>query len=75
MNLRNSANSGFNSLVSELAGKAVGAAFVGARAASLAVAEAVREFPGGRGHDVLVINLDGAELNVGVGHPCRAEIS
>jgi hypothetical protein len=41
----------------ELAGKAVGASFVGIVAACLAVAEATRELHGGAGHDVLTYDL------------------
>jgi hypothetical protein len=41
----------------ELAGKAVGASFVGVIAACLAVAESVRELHGGPGHDVLRYDL------------------
>jgi hypothetical protein len=37
--------------VTELAGKAVGAAIVGITAACLAIAEATRELHGGTGHD------------------------
>ncbi|WP_121432275.1 hypothetical protein [Actinomadura pelletieri] len=43
--------------VVELAGKAVGAAFVGAVAACLTVAEALRELHGGPGYDVLTLHL------------------
>ncbi|WP_328855387.1 hypothetical protein OHB01_12635 [Microbispora hainanensis] len=43
--------------VVELAGKAVGAAYVGAIAACLTVAEAVRELHGGPGHDILTLDL------------------
>lgn len=43
--------------VTELAGKAVGAAFVGVTAACLAIAEAVRELHGRTGHDTLLISL------------------
>jgi hypothetical protein len=43
--------------VTELAGKAVGAAFVGVAAACLAIAEAVRELHGGTGHDTLLLSL------------------
>jgi hypothetical protein len=45
--------------VVELAGKAVGAAFVGIVASCLAVAEACRELAGGPAHDVLHIDVDG----------------
>ncbi len=45
----------------ELAGKAVGASFVGVIAATLAVAEACRELHGGIGHDVLTYDLLTAE--------------
>ena len=49
----------------ELAGKAVGASFVGITAACLAVAEATRELHGGIGLDItaldlLTLNSDGA---------------
>lgn len=47
-----------------LAGKAVGAAFVGIVAATLAVAEAVRELHGGRGLDVALLNLDSFETRL-----------
>ncbi|TLH58318.1 hypothetical protein C1S79_27905 [Mycolicibacterium phocaicum] len=47
-----------------LAGKAVGASFVGIVAATLAVAEAVRELHGGRGTDVTNLNLDSVELHL-----------
>jgi hypothetical protein len=43
--------------VTELAGKAVGAAFVGVTAACLAIAEALRELHGGTGHDTLLLSL------------------
>jgi len=43
--------------VVELAGKAVGAAFVGATAACLAIAEATRELHEGPGHNTLVLDL------------------
>jgi hypothetical protein len=43
--------------VTELAGKAAGAAFVGVTAACLAIAEAVRELHGGTGHDTLLLSL------------------
>jgi hypothetical protein len=43
--------------VTELAGKAVGAAFVGVTAACHAIAEAVRELHGGPGHDALLLSL------------------
>ncbi len=43
--------------VVELAGKAVGASFVGITAACLAIAEATRELHGGTGHDVLALDL------------------
>jgi hypothetical protein len=42
----------------ELAGKAVGASFVGTVAACLAVAGAVRELHGGSGSDITTIDLD-----------------
>jgi hypothetical protein len=44
--------------LNELAGKAVGAAFVGAVAATLVIAEATRELHGGTGADVTALNLD-----------------
>lgn len=47
--------------LTELAGKAVGASFVGAAAATLAVAEAVRELHGGHGRDVTAVSLDSLE--------------
>jgi hypothetical protein len=43
--------------VVELAGKAVGASFVGAVAACLAISETIRDLHGGRGHDLLTIDL------------------
>jgi hypothetical protein len=43
--------------VVELAGKAVGASFVGVTAACLAVAEVTRELHGGTGYDVLAFDL------------------
>jgi hypothetical protein len=43
--------------VTELAGKAVGASFVGIVAACLAVAETTRELHGGAGHDCLMLSL------------------
>ena len=43
--------------VTELAGKAVGAAFVGVTAGCLAIAEALRELHGGTGHDTLLLSL------------------
>jgi hypothetical protein len=43
--------------VVELAGKAVGASFVGITAACLAVAEATRELHGGIKHDILTLDL------------------
>src|SRR4029077_13393791 len=43
--------------VTELAGKAVGAAFVGVTAACLAIAEALRDLHGGTGHDTLLLSL------------------
>jgi hypothetical protein len=43
--------------VTELAGKAVGAAFVGVTAGCLAIAETLRELHGGTGHDTILINL------------------
>ena len=43
--------------VAELAGKAVGAAFVGITAACLAITEALREFHGGTGRDTLLLSL------------------
>jgi hypothetical protein len=46
----------------ELAGKAVGASFVGAVAATLVVAEAVRELHGGHGADITTISLDTLDL-------------
>jgi hypothetical protein len=46
-----------------LAGKAVGASFVWAVAATLAVAEAVRELHGGQGTDVTAVSLDTLELS------------
>lgn len=49
----------------ELAGKAVGAAFVGAVAACLVVAEAVRELHGGKGLDVVAYSLDIADPSLG----------
>lgn len=48
--------------VVELAGKAVGASFVGVLAATLAIAESSRELHGGRGFDVLTFDLNGADL-------------
>jgi hypothetical protein len=47
--------------VVELAGKAVGASFVGAVAACFAVAETVRELHGGSGFDITMTNLDSAD--------------
>lgn len=47
--------------LTELAGKAVGASFVGAAAATLAVAETVRELHGGHGSDVTTVSLDSLE--------------
>ena len=49
--------------VMTLAGKAVGASFSRAVAATLAVAEAVREVFGGQGTDVTTVNLDTLELS------------
>jgi hypothetical protein len=46
----------------ELAGKAVGASFVGAVAATLVVSEAIRELHGGHGADITTISLDTLEL-------------
>lgn len=46
----------------ELAGKAVGASFVGVVAACFAVAEAVREIHGGHGLDVLAVDLTNAQV-------------
>jgi hypothetical protein len=46
-----------------LAGKAVGASFVGAVAATLAVAQAGRELFGGQGTDVTTVNPDTLELS------------
>ena len=43
--------------VTELAGKAVGAAIVGVTARCLAIAEALRELHGGTGHDTLLLSL------------------
>lgn len=43
--------------ITELAGKAVGAAFAGITAACLAVAEAARELHGGTGRDCLTLSL------------------
>jgi hypothetical protein len=48
--------------LTELAGKAVGASFVGAVAATLAVSEAVRELHGGTGSDITTISLDTFDL-------------
>jgi hypothetical protein len=48
--------------LAELAGKAVGASFVGAVAGTLAVSEAVRELHGGVGADITTISLDTLEL-------------
>jgi hypothetical protein len=42
--------------VTELAGKAVGAAFVGVTAGCLAIAEALRELHGGTGHNTLLLS-------------------
>jgi hypothetical protein len=44
--------------VVELAGKAVGASFVGATTACLAIAESIRELHGGPGFDIITLNLD-----------------
>jgi hypothetical protein len=52
--------------VVELAGKAVGASFVGVAAACLAVAEATRELHGGTGHDILTFDLDTTDLRSAV---------
>jgi hypothetical protein len=49
----------------ELAGKAVGASFVGVLAATLAIAESSRELHCGRGLDVLTFDLNGAYLMSG----------
>ncbi|MEU9891483.1 hypothetical protein [Sphaerisporangium sp. NPDC051011] len=46
----------------EIAGKAVGAAFVGVISACIAVAEATRELHGGRGHDILNFDLTTFDL-------------
>jgi hypothetical protein len=46
----------------ELAGKAVGASFVGAVAATLVVSEAIRELHGGHGADITTISLDTLDL-------------
>jgi hypothetical protein len=43
--------------VIELAGKAVGASFVGITAACLAIAEATRELHGGIGIDIMTLDL------------------
>jgi hypothetical protein len=43
--------------VTELAGKAVGAAFVGITAACLAIAETTRELHGGTGRDTQMLSL------------------
>jgi hypothetical protein len=48
--------------VVELAGKAVGASFVGVAAACLAIAEVTRELHGGTGHDILTYDLDTTDL-------------
>jgi hypothetical protein len=48
----------------ELAGKAVGASFVGVIAAVFAVAEATRELHGGRGLDVLSVNLGSDQIQL-----------
>jgi hypothetical protein len=48
--------------VVELAGKAVGASFVGVIAAVFAVAEATKELHGGRGRDVLSVNLGADQI-------------
>lgn len=48
----------------ELAGKAVGASFVGVVAAVFAVAEATRELHGGRGLDVLSVNLGSYQIQL-----------
>jgi hypothetical protein len=50
--------------VVELAGKAVGASFVGVVAAVLAVAEATKELHGGRGLDVLSVNLGADQIQL-----------
>ncbi|MEW2188309.1 hypothetical protein AB0900_34100, partial [Streptomyces cellulosae] len=47
----------------ELAGTAVGAAFVGVIAACLAISEASRELVGGVGHDVLNLHLGSDDLS------------
>jgi hypothetical protein len=44
--------------LTKLAGKAVGASFVGAVSATLAISEAVRELNGGAGTDITTISLD-----------------
>lgn len=49
--------------LAELAGKAAGASFVGAVAATLAVAEAVRELHDGQGIQVTAVSLDNLELS------------
>ena len=46
----------------ELAGKAVGASFVGAIAATLVVSEAIRELHAGQGADITMLSLDTLEL-------------
>jgi hypothetical protein len=52
--------------LTELAGKAVGASFVGAAAATLAVAEAVRELHGGHGRDVVAVSVESLEPRASV---------
>lgn len=49
--------------VTELAGKAVGASFVGIVAGCLAVAEAVRELHGGQGFDIMALDLLALDSN------------